>query len=222
MRPVDHRQFKDRVYAQFARMTAALASPRCLEIIDLLAQGEWSVEALARLSELSVATTSRHLQVLKAARLVEVRRDGPYAYYRLADGRLFRAWQAIRELGEARLLELDHVVRTLLEAGSGEEEPVTADELAERLERGDVVVVDARSEEEYRAGHIPGAVSAPVARLGPALKALPRDREVIAYGRAPYCVCADEAVARLREHGFRARRLMIGLPDWAVAGRLVE
>lgn len=221
MRPIDHRSFKDRVFEQFARVTSALASPRRLEIVDLLAQTERSVEDLARLTGLSVANASRHLQVLKGARLVETRREGTHVFYRLADESVFRAWQAIRELGEARLAEIDQVVRAVLEDRS-DVEAVTAAELTERMERGDVVVLDVRPEEEYRAGHIPGALSVPVARLEAVLYELPREREVIAYCRGPYCVYSDEAVALLRERGFRARRLEQGLPDWRRLGHAVS
>ena len=221
MEPAIHREFKDGVFEQFARITKALASPKRLEILDLLAQVERRVDDLASLSGLTVANTSRHLQVLHAARLVDVRREGSHAYYRLADKRVFRTWQAIRDLGEAQLAELDRIVASFLGDRTGVE-AVTADELLERLRQGDVVVLDVRPEEEYRSGHIPGALSVPVARLESVLGELPTGREVIAYCRGPYCMYSDEAVALLRQHGFRARRLAIGMPDWMVAGQLVE
>lgn len=217
MKQVDHRAFKDRVFEQFARITGALASPRRLEIIDLLAQAERSVEEVARLAGLSVANASRHLQVLRAARLVEVRRHGSYAHYRLADEHVVRAWRAIRVLAEARLVELDQVVRSFLE-DRAEVEPVTAAELLRRMRSGDVVVLDVRPEEEYRAGHVRGALPVPLERLEAALEELPREREVVAYCRGPYCVYSDEAVALLRARGFRARRLELGLPDWKAEG----
>src|SRR5688500_1018369 len=156
VKDAEHRRLKDRVYEQFARIGAALSSARRLELIDVLAQAERRVEELAELTGQSVANASRHLQVLRAARLVEARRGGPYAYYRLADDHVFAAWQAVRRLGEARLAELDRIVATFLT----DREPadaVTAAELMARLRTGDVVVLDVRPAAEYRAGHIPGA-----------------------------------------------------------------
>lgn len=221
MAPSDYRKFKDRIFEQFARITSALASPRRLEIVDLLAQAERSVEDLARLAGLSTANASRHLQVLKAARLVETRREGNHVYYRLADPAVVEAWRAIRVLGETRLAEVDRVVRSFLEDRSAAE-PVTAEELHRRLERGDVVVLDVRPEEEYRAGHIPGALSFPVERLESMLDELPAEVDVIAYCRGPYCVYSDQAVALLSDRGYRARRLELGLPDWRQLGYQVE
>lgn len=220
MKAIEHRAFKDRVYEQFARIGAALSSPRRLELIDLLAQAERTVEELAELTQLTVANTSRHLQVLKSAQLVETRRDGVYVHYRLADGQVYRAWQAVRELGDRRLAELDRIVATFA-AERAQADAVTAEELLVRLQRGDVVVLDVRPREEFESGHIPGAISMPVAKLRRALKAVPADREVIAYCRGPYCVYSDEAVKLLRRRGVRARRLAIGLPDWAAAGHPV-
>jgi rhodanese-related sulfurtransferase len=212
-----HRAFKEQLYAQFARLGKALANPHRLELVDLLAQGERTVEDLAREAALPVANTSQHLQVLRGAGLVEVRREGLYAYYRLADERVFRAWQALRELGEARLAELDRVVAHFL-GGRDELEAVGMRELRARLEDDSVVVLDVRPAAEYRAGHIPGARSVPIAELEQALRDLPLDREIVAYCRGPYCVFSDEAVALLRERGYRARRLIAGLPDWRAAG----
>lgn len=212
-----HRAFKEQIYAQFARLGKALANPHRIELVDLLAQGERTVEDLAREAGLSVANASQHLQVLRGAGLVEVRRDGLYAHYRLADESVFRAWQALRELGEARLAEIDRVVRQFL----GERDnlkAIGAEELRARLADDSVVVLDVRPAEEYRAGHIPGARSVPVDELELTLRELPQDREIVAYCRGPYCVFSDEAVALLREYGYRARRLAVGLPDWRAAG----
>jgi rhodanese-related sulfurtransferase/DNA-binding transcriptional ArsR family regulator len=216
-----HREFKDRLFEQFARIGKALASPKRLEIVDLLAQGERTVEEIARETAMSVASASQHLQALKGARMVEVRREGLYAHYRLADESVFRTWQAIRALGESRLAEVDRVVETYL-MDRDALEAVDARELMERLSDGSVIVLDVRPEEEYRAGHIPGALSVPVEALEAALQTLPRDREMVAYCRGPYCLFSDEAVALLRSRGYQARRLAEGLPDWRAAGLPVE
>lgn len=216
-----HREFKDRLFEQFARVGKALASPRRLEIVDLLAQGERPVEEIARETAMSVASASQHLQALKAARMVETRREGLYVHYRLADEDVFRTWQAIRDLAESRLVEIDRVVEAYLEDRDALE-AVDATELMERLSDGSVVILDVRAEEEYQAGHIPGALSVPVDALEAALQTLPKTRELVAYCRGPYCVFSDEAVAFLRARGYRARRLRQGLPDWRAAGLPVE
>ena len=221
MNAATHREFKDRLFEQFARMGKALASPKRLEIVDLLAQGERTVEEIARETEMSVASASQHLQALKAARMVEAHREGLYMHYRLADEDVFRTWQAVRALAESRLSEVDSVVEAYL-VDRNALEAVDARELMERLSNGNVVVLDVRPEEEYRAGHIPGALSVPVDTLEAALQTLPRDREIVAYCRGPYCVFSDEAVALLRSHGYRASRLRQGLPDWRAAGMPVE
>jgi rhodanese-related sulfurtransferase len=221
MNAAAHREFKDRLFEQFARVGKALASPKRLEIVDLLAQGERTVEEIARETAMSVASASQHLQALKGTRMVEARREGLYAHYRLADEDVFRTWQAIRALAESRLAEVDRVVETYLEDRESLE-AVDAAELLERLSEGNVVVLDVRPEEEYRAGHIPGALSVPVDALEAALQMLPREREMVAYCRGPYCVFSDEAVTFLRSRGYRARRLRQGLPDWRAAGMPVE
>jgi rhodanese-related sulfurtransferase len=221
MNTATHREFKDRLFGQFARVGKALASPKRLEIVDLLAQGERTVEDIARATDMSVASASQHLQALKGVRMVEARREGLYAHYRLADEDVFRTWQAVRALGESRLAEVDRVVETYLEDRNALE-AVHVMELMERLSDGSVVVLDVRPEEEYRAGHIPGALSVPVDVLEAALQALPREREIVAYCRGPYCVFSDEAVGLLRSRGYRARRLRQGLPDWRAAGMPVE
>jgi rhodanese-related sulfurtransferase/predicted transcriptional regulator len=219
MNAATHREFKDHLFEQFARIGKALASPKRLEIVDLLAQGERTVEEIARETAMSVASASQHLQALKAARMVEARREGLYVHYRLADEDVFRTWQAVRALAESRLSEVDSVVEAYL-VDRDALEAVDATELMERL--SNVVVLDVRPEEEYRAGHIPGALSVPVVTLEAALQTLPRDREIVAYCRGPYCVFSDEAVALLRSRGYRAHRLRQGLPDWRAAGMPVE
>ena len=217
----EHRLFKDQLFEQFARVGKAFANPHRLELVDLLAQGERTVEDLAREAGMSVANTSRHLQELRSARLVEVRREGLYGYYRLADERVFALWRAIRELGEVCLAEIDRLVGTYL-TDRESLEAVCAKELLSKMREEGVVVLDVRPEEEYRAGHIPGARSVPAERLEAYLEEIPQDREIVAYCRGPYCVFSDEAVALLRSRGYRARRLQEGLPDWRAAGLPVE
>ncbi|HEY8743439.1 MAG TPA: metalloregulator ArsR/SmtB family transcription factor [Chloroflexota bacterium] len=212
-----HRAFKDQLYDQFARIGKALASPHRLELLDLLAQGERSVEDVARETGMSVANASQHLQTLRAAQLVTARRDGIHAFYRLADGQVFRLWQAVRDVGAVRLAEIDRLAIAFL-GDRSTLEPVEAAELLERLRQGDVVLLDVRPEEEYRAGHLPGARSVPLATLDAQASQLPRDREIVAYCRGPYCLFSDEAVALLRARGYAARRLAIGFPDWRAAG----
>lgn len=221
MNTQEKRAFKNQLYEQFARIGKALASPHRLELLDVLAQSERSVEELAQETGMSVANASQHLQVLRAAQLVEVRREGVYIYYRLADEQVFRIWQAIRTLGEARIAEIDRVVRTFLQ-DRHLLQPVTAAELLQRLVDGNAMVLDVRPIEEYQAGHIPGALSVPVTELETHLSEIPKDKEVVAYCRGPYCVFADEAVTLLRANGYHARRLEQGLPDWQALGFPVE
>jgi rhodanese-related sulfurtransferase/predicted transcriptional regulator len=209
----DHRRFKDELYGEFARIGQALASAKRLEMLDLLAQREWPVDDLAREMTLTIANASQHLQVLLDSRLVEVRRQGTRAYYRLAGGDVYRLWQVMRELGERRLAEVPAVVKRHL----GERADMlvlNVTELLRRVRAGDMILLDVRPEEEYRAGHLPGARPVPLAELTRTLKTLPKHRELVVYCRGPYCVFSDEAVALLRRKGFRARRLRLGFPDW--------
>ena len=216
-----HRAFKDQLYEQFASIGKAVASPRRIEIIDLLAQGERSVEALAEQLGQSLANTSQHLQVLRSARLVDVRREGLHAYYRLADDAVFSVWKAIRDLGQARITDVGRLVEQFA-TDRGGLEALSAPQLLERLQDDDVTLVDVRPEEEYRAGHIPGALSIPLQLLESCLQELPRKGEIVAYCRGPFCLFSDEAVDLLRRHGFEARRLEHGLPDWRSMGLPVE
>jgi DNA-binding transcriptional ArsR family regulator len=217
----DHRPFKDALYDQFARIGKAMANPHRLEFLDLLAQGERRVEELAREAALPIANASQHLQVLRQARLVEARRAGTSIYYRLADETVFRLWQSLRELGEARLAEINQLAATYLQDRTGLE-AIDAATLLGRMHDDDVVVLDVRPIEEYRAGHIAGAWSIPIDELEDRLKELPVDASVIAYCRGPYCVFSDEAVTLLRVSGYQAARLTEGLPDWRAAGFPVE
>lgn len=214
MRP---RQFKDLLYEQIGRVARAMDSPKRLELLDLLAQGERSVEDLARLTGSSLANTSRHLQVLRGARLVEGRKDGLRVFYRLAEPEVFDAVRAIRTLAERRLAEIDRLAGSYLDGRDGLE-PVTRAELARRMRNGGAVVIDVRPADEYRAGHIAGALSVPLDDLDGALRRLPRGKEIVAYCRGPYCVFSYDAVALLRARGRRARRLADGFPEWRAAG----
>jgi rhodanese-related sulfurtransferase len=211
------RAFKARLFGEFARIGKALASPHRLHLIELLAQGERTVEQLARELALPVANASQHLQVLRSARLVTARREGLYAHYALADPLVFRLWQTLRDLGQAHLADVDRVVTEYL-GRRDDLEAVGADELLRRLHAEDVTVLDVRPRQEYEAGHIAGARCVPPEELEARLRHLPRGVEVVAYCRGPYCAFADEAVALLRAKGYRAWRLAEGFPDWLGRG----
>jgi rhodanese-related sulfurtransferase len=212
-----HREFKDPLYAQFARIGHAVASPKRLELLDLLSQGEKTVEQLAEQSATSLKNTSAHLRVLRQARLVETRRDGTYVSYRLASEDVFRFLRELQAVARSRLAEVERVA-TLHVDGRDELQPVSLEELRRRMRQGDVTLIDVRPEEEYHAAHIPGALSIPVAQLKRRLAELPKRREVVAYCRGPYCVYSVEAVEILRKHGYRARRADDGLPAWRASG----
>ncbi|MBI1795618.1 MAG: metalloregulator ArsR/SmtB family transcription factor [Candidatus Eisenbacteria bacterium] len=214
-----HDDFEAQIFDQLGRISRALASPRRLEIVDLLAQSEHTVEELARGTGMSVANTSRHLQALRHARLVTVRRAGVFAHYALADPGVFRVWQAVRDLGASQLAEVRMLVAR---RETGDDAPLALDALRDRIARGDLVLLDARPEREYRAGHIPGALNIPVDELAERLHVLPIEHEVVVYCRGPYCAFSDEAVVILRAHGHAARRAAAGLPDWRAAGLAVE
>jgi len=215
------RDFKDSVFEQFARIARALAAPKRLEVLDVLAQGERDVETLAREIRSSVANTSRHLQVLKQARVVEARREGVRAIYRLADPSVLRCWRSLQALAENRLPDVREAVRRYFQERDGME-PISRDELLRRVRNDEVVVLDVRPAEEYTAAHLPGAVSVPLLELESRLDEIPRDREIVAYCRGPFCVLSAEAVALLRRSGRRAARLADGLPEWRDAGLAVE
>lgn len=216
-----NRGFKDAIYEQFARLGKAIAAPKRLELLDLLCQGPRTVEALADQAALSVANASQHLQVLRAARLVDAEKKGLYVEYRLADDEVCRFFVALRGLAEARLAEVDRVTREYLEE-RGQMEVVESDELLRRVRSGEVTVLDVRPAEEYRAGHIPGALSIPASELEARLKEVPKRREVVAYCRGPYCVMALDAVEVLRKKGFTAHRMEQGVVDWRARGWRVE
>ncbi len=214
---MQHRSLKDQLYAQFARIGKALASPKRLEILDLLSQAERSVEALAAEANLSVGNASAHLQVLHSARLVARRKEGQRVHYRLANPAVFRFFRDLQGLSRQQLAEVEQMARLYYES-PGELEPVTSSELVRRLRDEDVLVLDVRPEEEYRAGHIPDALNVTPDELESRLSDLPGDREIVAYCRGPYCLFSKEAVELLRQQGYRARRLEIGFPDWRAQG----
>lgn len=214
---LSHREFKNAIFEEFARLGKALSSPRRLELLDLLQQGERTVEVLAGLSGLSLANTSRHLQVLRSARLVETERSGTYVTYRLADKRVGQLLLSLRELAESRLAEVAEITRRYLQGREGME-PVDCETLLRRTREGEVTVLDVRPQEEYHCGHLPGAVSIPLAELEERLHELPADQEIVAYCRGPYCVLSVQAVELLRSRGFRALRLEEGVPDWKSRG----
>jgi len=217
----ENRRFKDATYEQFARIGKAVSAPRRLELLDLLGQGPRTVEALAGQAGISVANASQHLQVLRRARLVEAEKRGLHVEYRLADQQVGRFFHSLRRLAETRLAEIDAITRAFLEK-RGALESVGGDELARRVREGAVTVLDVRPPEEYRAGHIPGAISVPLPELRNRISELPRDREIVAYCRGRYCVMAIEAVELLRRKGFRANRLEHGVSDWRARGWRVE
>lgn len=213
---VSHRGFKKRIYPEFARVAQALASDRRLELLDLLAQAPRHVEALAQETEMSVANVSQHLQVLRAAHLVEADRDGNRIVYCLAGPDVLRLWLALRGVAERRLPEVAEISRRFAVPGS-DGEPYTRARLTKELAAGSAVLLDVRPTVEYEAGHIRGALSVPPEDLPSRIDELPRDRIIVAYCRGAYCHFADEAVALLRERGFEAHRLDGGWPEWVTS-----
>ncbi len=212
---------KAAIYEQIARIGQATASPNRLELLDLLSQGARTVEALAHQTGQSVATTSHHLQVLRRARLVEAQKAGLYVTCRLADPEVGEFFLQLRSLAESRLAEVQHVTRQYLEE-RGALEPVDNQELVRRVRAGGVTVIDVRPREEYVAGHIPGAISVPLADLPKRLRDLRKRYDIIAYCRGPYCVMSLDAVDLLRRKGFRAQRLEHGVAEWRAQGWRVD
>lgn len=218
---MNKRKFKDRVYGELAKITKSMANPHRLEIIELLAQGEFSVEQIAEQTNLSIANTSQHLQVLKVAQLVDIKRQGNFIYYRLSNSNVFKAWKALRELGVERIATIEKLVKDFRQS-KFKSESVTIDGLLEKLESGKVTILDVRPETEFNKGHIANAISIPINELKKRLPELPKRTEIITYCRGPFCVYADEAVAILSKAGYKATRLEEGFPDWQLEGLLVE
>jgi ArsR family transcriptional regulator len=209
------------LYAQFAAVAKAMASEHRLELLELVAQGERSVEALAARSGLTVANASQHLQQLRRAGLVAARRQAKFVLYRLADDAVLAMLAAMHQVAERNLGEVDRILRSYFHERDALE-PVSRAELQRRMKQGLVTVLDVRPEDEFALGHLPGARNVPLAQLKRQLSRLDRNTEIVAYCRGPYCVLSFEAVAQLRKAGFKARRLQDGLPEWKAAGLRVE
>jgi rhodanese-related sulfurtransferase len=221
MTPEKKREVKNALYEEFARIGKAASNPRRLELLDLLSQGEKSVEILAERADLTVKNTSAQLKVLRSARLVETRKSGQRVFYRLASEEVFRFWMSLQTLGEAQYAELRDISERYYSDPDGLV-PIDRQTLVNRARRGDVMVIDVRPEDEYLAGHLPGARSVPIAELTKRLASLPKEKEIVAYCRGRYCVYAIDAVAVLRENGFRALRFEESVQQWAEAGLPVE
>jgi rhodanese-related sulfurtransferase/DNA-binding transcriptional ArsR family regulator len=215
------RPFKDSIYEQFARLGKAVSAPKRLELLDLLCQAPRTVEALAEQASISVANASQHLQILRAARLVDAEKQGFYVEYRVADEQVGRFFHSLRRLAETRLAEVEQFARAYL-TERGAMEAVQSTELLRRVRDGEVTVLDVRPPEEFCAGHIPGALSVPLPELKKRFGELPKNREIVAYCRGPYCVMAIDAVALLRKKGFKAYRMEQGIVDWRARGWRVE
>jgi rhodanese-related sulfurtransferase/DNA-binding HxlR family transcriptional regulator len=215
------RTIKDRLYAQVSRMGKAISSPKRLELIEILCQGEKTVEQLAADAQISVKLASAHLKELRQAQLVETRRDGKYVHYRLASLAVGDFWVALRALAEDRLVELQLALAQLA-AHSEELSPLAPEELLQRAARGEVLVIDVRPREEYDTGHLPHAQSLPLNELRLRIRELPRNKPVVAYCRGPFCLWGKDAVALLRGQGIEAMRLQDGVPEWRAAGLPLE
>lgn len=214
---MEKRAFKDAIYGQLARISKALSSPERLKILDLLCQRAWTVEELATETQLSVANTSRHLQVLRGAHLVETRKRGLFVEYRVADEEVCIVCHNIRTLAERQIAEIDRVVARF-RAGRDEFVSIDRDTLVKRLHEGTATLIDVRPEKEYRSGHLAGAIAMPIDTLQERLRELPRDRQIVAYCRGPYCLYASDAVRLLRAEGYDAIRYEEGVIDWKAAG----
>ncbi len=208
---------KRMLFRQFAAIAKAVAHEHRLELLEALAQGDRSVEALATCTGLSIANASQHLQQMRRSGVVESRRDGKFVYYAIADRAVFGLVAALAGIGERNVAEVGKIVRDYFH-NRDSMEPVSRRELLARLKKGDVQVLDVRPEDEFALGHVAGAVNIPLANLKKKLAALDPAKEVVAYCRGPYCVLSFETVAYLRGKGFKARRLEDGLPEWRAAG----
>jgi rhodanese-related sulfurtransferase/predicted transcriptional regulator len=218
---MNKRAFKDKVYNELTKITKAMANPHRLEIIELLAQGESSVEQIAYNTNLTIANASQHLQVLKTAQLVDITRQGNFIHYRLSNSNVFKTWKALRELGVERIAAVDKLVNDFRQS-KFKMESVTIDELVEKLKSEKITLLDVRPESEYKQGHIANALSIPIDELAKRLNEIPKRNLIIAYCRGPFCVFADDAVALLTKAGYKATRLEEGYPDWQLADLPVE
>jgi len=215
------KEFKDTVFQIFAMIAQGFSSPKRLEIIDVLLQGERDVETLSKEVNTSLANTSKHLQVLKNAKLVVSRKDGVRVLYRIADDSVFICYKNLQALAEKRFYELKEIVRTYYQERD-KMEPVSRETLLGRIKNRDILVLDVRPFEEYRSGHIPEAHSFPLSELKERIDEIPKNIEVVAYCRGPYCVLSAEAIIFLRKRGISAIRMEDGFPEWKEAGLPVE
>lgn len=218
---MDKRIFKDSVYSELSSISKALANPNRLEIIDLLAQKEFSVEEISNQTNMSIANASQHLQTLKVARLVNSVRNGHYIYYTLANESVFKFWKALREFGTERNAEIRRVVEDFRK-GKGAFESVTLKDLKEREDLRDCIFLDVRPQAEFDSGTLPNAISIPVDELNDRFKELPNDKNIVAFCRGPFCTFADEAIQLLDEKGYKAVRLEEGYPDWKNNNQKIE
>lgn len=212
---------KQALYEQFASVAKALGNPHRLELIEHLAQGPRTVDALAGKLDLPIANVSQHLQAMRRAGLVTSERDGKFMLYRLADESVLEAFAAVRTVAERHSAEVERVVRGWFYRRD-DMEPVTRSELAARMKDGLVTIIDVRPHDEFELGHLPGAINVPLSELADRLTEFPADREIVAYCRGAWCIMSFEAVAELRRHGLKARRLEEGLPEWKAAGLALE
>lgn len=218
---MDKRSLKDLLYEQVARIGKAVSSPKRLEILELLAQGEKTVETLATELSADIKLTSAHLKALRDARLVAARRDGKYVIYRLAGSDVERLWVMVRQVAEEHLLELKLALNQMV-AIPAELASVGREALLEQARRGDVIVIDVRPPDEFETAHLPYARSMPLAELERRLSELPVDKEIVAYCRGPFCLLSEEAVKLLSARGYRVRKIVDGVSEWQAAGLPVE
>lgn len=218
---MEKRTFKNKVYQQLANIVKAMSNPHRLEILELLAQGPYSVAEIAEETDISGANASQHLQVLKQAQLVDTQREGNHIYYRLAGQSVYKAWKALRDLGIERVAEIERTIRQFRESRSSLE-TLSSSELADKMQQEDVTVIDVRPQQEFNKGHIAGALNIPVDQLSEKMEDLPEDQEIVAYCRGPFCVFADDAVELLSKKGFNAKRLDEGFPEWMLDELPVE
>ncbi len=222
---MDRKELKRAAYELHARICGLMANSKRLEIIDLLSEGEKSVEELTQAMGVPKANISQHLALLREAHLVTARKEGLHVYYGLANPKVFQAWAIMRELALEQLAAMEELRQALQEqerAREAEFEELTLAELLEQLNRGEVVLLDVRPPGEYEEGHIPGALSLPLEEIDRCWKELPQDKELVAYCRGPYCTLSDRAIQKLQEHGIEAKRLDVGYPEWERAGFPVE
>ncbi|MGE3760515.1 MAG: ArsR/SmtB family transcription factor [Pseudobdellovibrionaceae bacterium] len=214
-------EIKNQIYGHLSVVTKALSSPKRLEIIELLCQGEKTVETVAEQANLGVKNASAQLKELKLARLVDSRRDGKFVFYRLADNRVAKFWMELRSFAEERTAELQRIIEDVLSAPEALEK-LNRKDLLSKARKGEILLIDVRPRDEFESAHIPFAVSVPADEISKHLKTFPKSKEIVAYCRGPYCLFAKEVVEKLRKAGFKATRLKDGVQEWALHGLPVE